>query len=112
MKNCNHSKWIQSIRMQIQNIRMGFEAFESKFDPLVRDSKHSNANSNFQKRFKAFEPHSKHSNTNSNPSNEIRSIRMQIQNFPKGSEAFESKFKALERDSNHSNVNSNHSKEI
>ena len=94
IKNCNHSNWIQGIRIQIRTIRKEFEAFESKFDQLVRDSKHSNANSNLSK-------DSKHSNANSNPSNEIRIIRMQIQNLRKGSKAFESKFKPLERDSNH-----------
>ena len=42
-ENSNHFKGIRSVRMQIWN---GFEAFQSKFEPLEKDSKHSNANSN------------------------------------------------------------------
>ena len=52
--------------MQILN---GFEAFECKYEPLERDTKISNANSNISKK--------------------IRSIRMQIL---KGFEALEFKF--------------------
>ena len=58
--------------MQIRTIRKGFEAFESKFEPLERDSKHSNANSN----------HSKG----------IRSIWMQILTIWTTFEEFECKF--------------------
>ena len=101
--NSNHSKRIRSIRIQIrtnskriwmliqhQTTRKGFEAFNSKFEPLESDSKHSNANSN----------HSK----------EIRSIGMQIPTIRKGFKAFESKFKPLERGSKQSNEVSNLSK--
>ena len=89
------------MQMQIRTIQKGFEVFESKFDPLKRDSMHSNTNSNHSKGIGtirmqiltirmglvAFEPNSKHSNANSNanlnPSNEIRSIRIQIQTIRK-----------------------------
>ena len=71
--------------MQIQIIRKGFAAFESKFETFERDSKHSNPNWNhlkeiraiqtqiltIQKGFEAFEPNSKHSNANWNPSSEM-----------------------------------------
>ena len=60
------------IRMQIQIIRKGFEAFDCKFEP--------------------FEPHSKNSNANLNPFNEFRIIRMQILTIRKGLEAFDCKF--------------------
>ena len=82
--NSRHLKGIRSIRMQIRPIRKrfeckfeecirkGFEAFEYKFEPFERDSKHSNANSN------PFERDSKHSNANSNHSKGIRIIRIQI----------------------------------
>ena len=67
--NSNHSKGhsnasskfsngLWGFRIQILTIRKGFETFESKFKPLERDSKHSNANCNLLKG--------------------IRSIRMQI----------------------------------
>ena len=55
--------------MEIWAIRKGFEAFEWKFEPLERDSKHSN--------------------TNSNISNEIRSILMQILTIRMGFKVFE-----------------------
>jgi len=58
--------------MQIRTIWKGFEAFECKFEPFERDSKHSNANSNNSK--------------------VIQSIRVQILTIRKGSEAFEWKF--------------------
>ena len=54
--------------MQILTIRKEFEAFECKFQPFERDSKHLNPNSNY--------------------SNEIRSIRMQIWTIQKGLKAF------------------------
>ena len=57
--------------MQIRTIRKGFEAFECKFEPFERDSKHSNANSN--------------------NSNQIWSIQMQIRNLQTRFEAFERK---------------------
>ena len=58
--------------MDIKTIRKRFEAFEWKFEPFERDSKHSNAHSN----------HSK----------EIRSILMEIWTIRKGFEALEWKF--------------------
>ena len=66
--------------MQIITIQKGFKAFECKFEPIERLSKHSNANSN----------HSKG----------IRSIRLQILTIQKGYEAFEFKFERFERDLN------------
>ena len=39
--NSNHSKGIRSIQLQIRTIKKGFIAFECKFEPLKRDSKHS-----------------------------------------------------------------------
>ena len=62
--------------MQIQTIGKRFEAFQSKFEPLQRDSKHSDANSS----------HSKG----------IQSIRMQIIAIRNEFEAFESKFEPLD----------------
>ena len=44
--NSNHSKGIRNMQMQIRTIQKGFEVFESKFDPLERDS---NTNSNHSK---------------------------------------------------------------
>ena len=58
--------------MQIRTIRKGLEAFEFKFEPFERDSKHSNANANFSKG--------------------IRRIEMQIRTIRKGFEAFKFKF--------------------
>ena len=55
-----------TIRMQILTIQKGFEAFECKFKPFERDSKHSNPNSNYLKG--------------------IRKIRMQILTIWKGFE--------------------------
>ena len=46
--NSNHSKGIRSIWMQIRTIRKRFESFWCKFQPFERNSKHSNANSNFK----------------------------------------------------------------
>jgi len=63
---------IWSIQIQILTIRKGFEAFECKFEPFKRDSKHSNANSNHW--------------------NQIPSIRMQIQTIQTRFEALEWKF--------------------
>ena len=71
--------------MQTLTIPKGFEVFESTFEQLERDWKHSNANDN----------HSKG----------IRSIRMQILTI-------KTKLKAFERDSKHSNANSKYSKGI
>ena len=122
--NSNHSNEIRSIRIQIRTTWKRFEAFECKFKPFERDSKHLDANSN----------HSKgHSNPNSNHSKGIRSvwipnsnnlkrfrsiripiriIRMLIQPTRKRSEAFEFKFEPFERDLKHSSPNSKHSKGI
>jgi len=58
--------------MPILTIRKGFEAFKSNFEPLERDSKHLNANSNFLKG--------------------IWNIGMQILTVRKRFEAFECKF--------------------
>ena len=84
--------------MQILTIRKGFEALECKLEPLERDSKHLNGNSN----------HSKG----------IQSIRIQILTFQikcfvmQIQKGFESNFEPLERDSKHLNANTNHSKGI
>ena len=77
--------------MQIQTSRKELEIFKSKFEPLEKDSKHLNADSN----------HSKG----------IRSIQMQIRTSRsrKEFEAFESKFEHVEKDSK---LDSNHSKGI
>ena len=40
-KGSNHSKGIWSIQMQIRTIQKGFGAFESKFESIKRNSKHS-----------------------------------------------------------------------
>ena len=42
----NHSKGIRSVEMKFLTIRKGLEAFEFKFEPFERDSKHLNANLN------------------------------------------------------------------
>ena len=99
--------------------------FLHQLEPLARDSKHSNANSNRSKgirfqirttrkwfeavecRFEPLERDSKHSNPNSNHSKGIQSIRIQIRATWKGFEA-----EPFERDSKHLNANSNHSKGI
>ena len=70
--------------MQIRTIRKGLEAFEFKFEPFEKDSKHSNANSN----------HSKG----------IRSIQMQIRTIQKGFKAFECKFEPFEKNSKDSKI--------
>ena len=62
--------------MQIPTLPKGLDAFECKFEPFKRDSKHSNANSNY--------------------SNRIQSIRIQIRTTQKGFEAFERKFEPFE----------------
>ena len=64
--------------MQILTIRKGLKAFDYKFKPFERDSKHSNPISNLSKG--------------------IRGIRMQIQTIQKGFEAFETTFKPFQRD--------------
>ena len=65
--------------MQIRAIRKGLEAFEFKFEPFERDSKHSNANSNHLKG--------------------IRRIQMEILTIWKGFEALNWEFEQFERDS-------------
>ena len=100
--NSNHSKEIQSLRNQIQiirsiqmqilTIRMGFEAFEAKFAPFTRNSKHSIGNSSNSKR--------------------IRRFRNQSGTTRKVFDAFEWKFEPFVRDSKLSKPNSNHSKGI
>ena len=75
--------------MQIRTIQKGFKAFECKFEQFKRDSKHSNANSNYYKndskdlkviqsiliQILTIRRESKHSNAYSNRSKRIRSIR-------------------------------------
>ena len=69
--------------MQILTIRRGFEAFEWKFEPLEKDAKHSNANSNHSKGIQRIRI-------------QIRApwqgILMQIGSFLRGFEAIECKF--------------------
>ena len=65
---CKFVKGIRSIRMEIQTIWKGLEAFEWKFEPLEKDSKHSTANLNISKR--------------------IWSIHLEILTIWKGLEAF------------------------
>ena len=95
-----------------------FEAFEWKFYPFERDSKHSNSNPNHSKGirntrmririiyFGEHLKHSKHSNANMNHSKGFRSIPMQIRTIRKAFEAFRCKFEPFERDLKHSNANS------
>ena len=105
--NSNHLKGIRSIRMQIWKgiqgilmqiliVRTRFEAFECKFKPFDRDSKHSNAKSNHLKgiwmQILTIWKDSKHSNANSNNSNQILSIWMRILTVQKEFEVFECKF--------------------
>ena len=78
-KGSKHSKAIRSILMEILTIRKIFEAFECKFEPFKRYSKHSIANSN----------HSKG----------IRSVEMQILAIRKGFEEFKIQFDQFKRDS-------------
>ena len=78
-KGSKNSKAIRSILIQILIIRKGFEAFECKFEPFERYSKHSNANSNHLKG--------------------IRSVEMQIPTIRKGFEAFKCEFEQFKRDS-------------
>ena len=72
--------------MQIQTIGKGFEAFESKFKPLERDSKHSNANSNLLKGIRSIWM-------------QILTIRkgiqIQIRTTRKGFEAFEFQIRTI-----------------
>ena len=42
-------KGIGSVQLQIRTIQKGFKALECKFEPLERDSKYSNGNSNHLK---------------------------------------------------------------
>ena len=149
--NSNYLNGIRGIQVQIPTIRKGFErhsdanlnnskgfkVFECKFQPFNRDSKHSNANSNylkmirstwmqirtqipiiwkgfeaFEHKFEQFKKDLKQSNPNSKHLNGIASIRMQILTFWKKFEAFKSQFEPLKRDSKHSNPNCNHSNQI
>ena len=103
--------------MRMLTIRKGFKAFECKFEPFERDSKHLKVIRSIliqiltiREGFEAFESKSKHSNSNSNHSKVIGSILMQIRTIRKGFEAFECIFKQLKRDLKRSNANSNHSK--
>ena len=97
-------KGIWSIRMQIQTSRKGFEAFESKFEPLkgiwgirMQFQTIQRGFEAFESKFEPFERDLKHLNVNSNHSKGIWSIRIQIR---------------FERDSKHLNANSNHSNQI
>ena len=83
----NHVQMFQMNRMQILTIRLGFEAFECKFQLFERDLKHSNMIRNIW--FECFESLSNGSNLHSefrlsgsklasNPSNPIRVIRIWI----------------------------------
>ena len=56
--NSNHSKWILIFQIQFLNFRKGFEAFECKFKPFERDSRHLNANSNHSKGIRSIRIHS------------------------------------------------------
>ena len=78
--------------MKFLTIRKGLEAFEFKFEPFQRDSKHSNANLNLSKG--------------------IRSIPKEMLTIRKEFEAFKFKFETFERDWKHLNANSNHSNGI
>ena len=101
----NRSKDIRGIRMQnltirIWTIRKAIKTFETKFEPIDRDSKRWNPNSNHSKGIQTI-PMQK-----SNYSNGIRSIRKGLETFErdskgirnirKGFEAFECKFKPFE----------------
>ena len=91
---------IRSIEMQIRTTQKGFKAFDCKFEPFERDSKHSNAHSNHSKGFRSILMQIRAN------SKGIGSIRIQIRTIGNGFEAFESKFEPFERDSKHSNANS------
>ena len=90
---------ILTFQMQIPIIQQGLKSFESKFETIERNSKHSKSNSNIRKgfeafkcKFKEFESDSNHLNANSNYSKDIRSIPMQIRTIWKGFEALKCKF--------------------
>ena len=76
--------------MQIRTIRKGLEAFEFKFEPFERDSKHSNANSNNSKVIRIIWMQIQ------TIQKDIRNIRMQIRTIRKGFIAFECKFETFE----------------
>ena len=71
--------------MQIRNIWKGFEAFECKFKPFEKDSKHSKVIQSIQMQIRTISNNSKHSKV-------ILSILMQILTFWKEFEAFKCKF--------------------
>ena len=50
-KGSKHSKAIRSILIENLTIRKGFQAFECKFEPYEKYSKHSIANWNYSKGF-------------------------------------------------------------
>ena len=70
---------VRRIRMLIQTIQKGFEAFKYKFDPIEKDLNHSNVNSN-------------NSNAKSNHLSKIQSIQMQIRTLQTRFEALDCKF--------------------
>ena len=47
--NMNQFNVIRSIQLQVLSIWEEFEAFDCKFEPFKKDSKHSKANSNNSK---------------------------------------------------------------
>ena len=76
-----NSKGIRSIRMEIQTLRTRFEAFECIFKVLTIRMQIRSIHTRFETfecKFYPFQRDSKHSNANSNYLNKIRSIQMQI----------------------------------
>ena len=85
--------------MQIRTIQQGFKSFESKFETIERNSKHSkiirsilNQIRTIRKGFEAFECKFEQFETDTKHSKVIRSIRMQIRTIRKISEVVECKF--------------------
>ena len=75
--------------MQIPTFQKEFKAFECKFEPFERDSKHSNANSSRPKGIRSIQMQIL---TIQKDSKGIQSIQMQIRTIQKGFKAFECKF--------------------
>ena len=82
--------------MQTLTIRKGFEVFESTFEQLERDWKHSNANDNHSKGIRSIRMQILTIKTKLKAFEGIRSIQMQIRNIQKGFNAFKSKFEPFE----------------
>ena len=87
--------------MENRTIRKGFEAFEWKFEPLEKDLKNSNGNSNHSKGIRSIRMEIR------TIQKIVRSIRIQIRTIRKGFEALKSKFDSFKRDLKLSNGNSN-----